>query len=147
MWDWFRSQGELNASKYSSREAPFFTESLAFLLRLVTKQTPGMCRGFCTVQTWWRCPEKLSPQSLPLCIFPKEACFVGNPSLLPLPQLTLSHSFLGQSCCLMEKFCLSALLSVFKYTTAVVNNQLTNNFRSIVWWVLSQSTVNPFVVP
>lgn len=76
MWDWLRSQGELNASKYNSREVPIFKKSLAFLLRLVTKQTPGICRGFCTMQTWScllrACPyafclRKLALWAIPPC--------------------------------------------------------------------------------
>lgn len=74
MWDWFWSQREANTSKYSSREEPFIRKSLAFLLRLVTKQMSGMCVDFCVMWTCvcadrWCYPQTTSEnQRMPLHI-------------------------------------------------------------------------------
>lgn len=78
------------------------------------------------VQTWRCCPEMLS--ELALAHLHKEACFTSNPSSLSLPQISPPNLFLGKSSCSKEKSYCSGSLPTFKYTTTVVNKQLTNNF-------------------
>jgi len=73
-------------------------------------------------------PRDVFFSELALVHLQKEACCMSNPCLLSLPQPSPLNLLLGKSSCSMAMFYCSGLLLVFKYATAVVNNQLTDHF-------------------